>query len=386
MAAGIRTRHARSCRHATGRCNCHPSYEAWAWSKRDAKKIRKTFPTLADARAWRADADRAVRRGAMRSPKPTTLTQAAQEWLDGARAGTIPNRSGDQYKPSALRGYEQALRERILPALGHVRLADLARADVQDLADRLTAQGLSASTVQNTIDPLRVVCGRALRRDLLTIDPTQGLELRRPRGRRDRIASPEEATGLLGVLPDFERALWATALYSGLRRGELRALRFADIDHEERIIRVRRGWDDHEGVIEAKTAAGRRDVPLIARLAPILAAHRLAAGGAPDALVFGLTSERPFYPATVRRRALTAWEAHGLDAIGLHEARHTFASLMIAAGVNAKALSTFMGHANIAITFDVYGHLMPNGGEEARERIDAYLARLDGGAPALHAV
>jgi integrase len=126
-------------------------------------------------------------------------------------------------------------------------------------------------------------------------------------------------------------------------------------------------------------------VPLIGRLGPILAAHRLAAGGTPDALVFGLTAERPFYPATVRRRALTAWEAHGLDPIGLHEARHTFASLMIAAGVNAKALSTFMGHANIAMTFDVYGHLMPNGGDEARERIDSYLARLDG-APALRAV
>jgi integrase len=385
MAAGIRTRHARSCRQPAGRCNCQPSYEAWAWSERDAKKIRRTFPTLADAKAWRADADRAVRRGAMRSPKPTTLAQAAAEWLDGARAGTIPNRSGDPYKPSALRSYEQALRDRVLPALGHHRLADLARADVQDFADRLTAQGLSASTVQNTIDPLRVVCGRALRRDLLTIDPTQGLELRRPRGRRDRIASPQEATELLGVLPAFEHALWATALYSGLRRGELRALRFADIDHEERIIRVRRGWDDHEGVIEAKTAAGRRDVPLIGRLGPILAAHRLAAGGTPDALVFALSPGRPFYPATVRRHALNVWGAHGLEPIGLHEARHTFASLMIAAGVNAKALSTFMGHANIAMTFDVYGHLMPNGGVEARERIDSYLARLDG-APALHAV
>ena len=59
---------------------------------------------------------------------------------------------------------------------------------------------------------------------------------------------------------------------------------------------------------------------------------------------------------------------------------------MIAAGVNAKALSTFMGHANIAITFDVYGHLMPGGEEEARERIDGYLARLDGERPTLTAV
>lgn len=102
--------------------------------------------------------------------------------------------------------------------------------------------------------------------------------------------------------------------------------------------------------------------------------------------MFGVTADVPFEPSTVRRRALAAWgwttgrnpDAHGpkritvkaradaLERIGLHEARHTFASLMIAAGVNAKALSTIMGHASIAITFDTYGHLMPRGEDEAR--------------------
>jgi integrase len=64
----------------------------------------------------------------------------------------------------------------------------------------------------------------------------------------------------------------------------------------------------------------------------------------------------------------------GVD-LGFHEARHTFASLMIAAGVNAKALSTYMGHGNIAITFDRYGHLMPGNEQEAQALLDAYLAR-----------
>ncbi len=63
--------------------------------------------------------------------------------------------------------------------------------------------------------------------------------------------------------------------------------------------------------------------------------------------------------------------------ITLHECRHTFASLMIAAGVNAKALSTYMGHANIAITFDRYGHLMPGNEEQAAGLLDAYLERAD---------
>jgi integrase len=62
---------------------------------------------------------------------------------------------------------------------------------------------------------------------------------------------------------------------------------------------------------------------------------------------------------------------------GLHESRHTFAALMVAAGVNAKALSTYMGHANIAITFDLYGHLMPGNDDEAVALVDAYLERAD---------
>jgi integrase len=66
-----------------------------------------------------------------------------------------------------------------------------------------------------------------------------------------------------------------------------------------------------------------------------------------------------------------------LEAIGLHECRHAFASLMIVAGVNAKALSTYMGHANIGITLDRYGHLMPGNEDEAAGLLDACLARAD---------
>lgn len=73
-------------------------------------------------------------------------------------------------------------------------------------------------------------------------------------------------------------------------------------------------------------------------------------------------------------RADEAWKSAGLNRITLRECRHTFASLMIAAGVNAKALSTFMGHANISITLDRYGYLMPGSEAEATELLDAYLA------------
>ncbi len=91
-------------------------------------------------------------------------------------------------------------------------------------------------------------------------------------------------------------------------------------------------------------------------------------------MVFG-AGESPFRPDDVRKRADAAWKAAKLKRITLHDGRHTFASLMIAAGCNAKALSTYMGHANIAITMDRYGHLMPGNEEEAAGLLDAYLER-----------
>jgi integrase len=75
------------------------------------------------------------------------------------------------------------------------------------------------------------------------------------------------------------------------------------------------------------------------------------------------------------RRARKAWRDKGLEPIGLHECRHTYAAFMIAAGVNAKALSTYMGHSSITITLDRYGHLMPGNEEEAAGMLEVYLAR-----------
>jgi integrase len=92
--------------------------------------------------------------------------------------------------------------------------------------------------------------------------------------------------------------------------------------------------------------------------------------------LFGATAKRAFEPSTVRRRALAAWKRAELAPIGLHEARHTFASTLIAAGVNAKAVTEAMGHASVTMTFDRYGHLMPDGRDEARTRVDAYLAAV----------
>lgn len=377
MAPGIVKRHSRRCRSAAGgRCNCEPTYEAWVWSNRDGKKIREKFKRESEAKTWRADAMSAVSKGGLRAPKPTTIQQAWDEWLPGARAGTILNRSGDPYKPSAVRSYERAMRLRVLDPFGAARLADVRRPDLQEFVNGLIVSGLSASAIQVTILPLRALFKRAVARGEIAVNPCTGLDMPAVRSGLKRIASPREAERLIAALPAGDRPIWATAMYAGLRRGEMQALRVEDISIGLGVIYVERSWDVEEGAQETKNREKRR-VPIPEVLQGYLSSLPKAG------LAFG-SGGVPFDPRGLVRRADKAWKGAKLLRITPHECRHTFASLMIAAGVNAKTLSTYMGHASIEITFDTYGHLMPGNEQEAAGLLDAYLKGATGASTGAH--
>lgn len=375
MSTGITARHSRRCRsRGGGSCNCDRTFEAWVWSKRDGKKIRRSFPSEGAAKSWRQDATVAVRKRMLKAPAQTTVREAWSAWLAGARDGSVRTRSGDVYKPSVIRSYDGSMRLRVLEELGAVKLSEIGRVDLQDLADRMLADGLDPSTIRNTLMPLRVVFRRALSRGELAVSPASGLELPAVRGRRDRIASPSEAAKLLDAVPEDDRAVWAVACYAGLRLGELRALEHRDVDLERGLIQVRRSWDPKEGPIEPKSRAGTRTVPIVAALRVHLAAHLLRQRSR-EGLLFGRTETSPFAPRALSVRAGRAWTEAKLQPIGWHELRHTCASIFIAADVNAKALSTYLGHASIQITLDRYGHLMPGNEAESVDLVDAYLER-----------
>src|SRR5579862_386565 len=351
---GIEVRHARDCRsHEGGRCNCKPSYRAWVFDRRSGSKIRKTFPSHAAAKGWRSDALGIARRGGLAAPSRRTIRQAGDEWIEKAKRGERRNRSRQPYKPAVLRSYEADLRNYIYPDLGAVRLSDLRRGDVQSLVDRLIAQGLSGSSVRNKIVPLRRIVRDAITRDELIANPLVELDLPAPGGRRERAATPTEATELLAALSDDVRTIYAAAFYAGLRRGELRALRARDVDLEARTISVERGWDDREGPIATKSDAGKRTVPLLDALRPHLE-PLVDAAPSPDALLFG-RGGRPFEPVTVGAKAKAAWQSENakraeaelepLNPIGLHEARHSFGTFLDHAGVSESRADRYMGHA-----------------------------------------
>jgi integrase len=382
---GITTVHRATCSVKRGakRCTCSPSYRVQI--RRGERSTVKTFTTIPAAQAWRAEQLRRLRFG-REMQAPYTVGEALDRFLADLESGVATNRSGEPFKPGNVIGYRQTVNRYLRGALNgrlvRIPISDLSPVDVAGVADEIVERGLSASTVRNAMMPLRVVVRREIRRGVLDRNPFVGVTMPAVRGRRDRFATREEASILLGVLDDPTRAFYAAAFYAGLRSGEISALRWEDVDTAAREIRVRASYCSRSGQMTApKSQAANRVVPMQAALGSILDTYRadLAASEgaeriAPRTLVFSGATGQPLRGTTVTTAARKEWAARDLTPIGLHEARHTYASLSAAAGIRIEDLSEFMGHTSLNMTYKRYRHLYPEARIEARERLDAYLA------------
>jgi integrase len=225
-------------------------------------------------------------------------------------------------------------------------------------------------------DLLAEVGGGLLEHDDLAVNPTTNLRLPEVDGTREWDATPEEALPLLEALDD-EKALYATALLAGLRRGELRALRVLDVhgleaDAGERWISVERSWDDRDGLVDPKSKAGVRLTLLCETLRAILAEHVRRTGRSGDDLIFGKTASAPFVPWTVGRHAEDAWTAAKLERVTLHQCRHGFDSFLDAAGISEARADRYMGHAQNSVG-DRYRHRLRGQLAEDAKRLEEYL-------------
>ena len=230
------------------------------------------------------------------------------------------------------------------------------------------------STIQNSLKPLALVFGHAIVEGLISSSPLTHLRIPAPSGKRERVVTPAEAAALIAAIPDrFHRGAWGAALYAGLRVGEIRALRWCDVDLQRGTLRVSHSLDQlalsEKSLQPPKSHAGKRTIPIIRPFRELLEALDADQPG----FVFSNRPGRAMTTEAIRRVALGAWVTAGLEPITPHEGRHSFASLMIASGANLKALSTVLGHASIAISLDRYGHLLPGAELEVGERLDAFL-------------
>jgi integrase len=373
---GIEVRHESSCHsHAGTRCSCEPTYRASVWSQRERKRIRKSFPTRAAAKAWRQDAAGAVRRGELRAAAAPVLDDAIALMLAAMDAGTFRTRGRRPFKPTTRRAAEQNYRLRVADRYGRLRLDKLDHLELQEFVDELDAAGMNPSTIEGTVLPLRLVYRWARARGMVSIYPTDGLELPEKPARQRIPPSPQDAARLLAAVPDDDRAIWATAMLAGTRRGELLALDWPSVDLKAGVLHVKRSYDPTSGTFgRPKSKHGVRAIPITAALAPYLREHALRSGRR-TGLVFGATASRPLDSRRLQDRADVGWLARGLTRVTLHACRHLYASMSIAAGVNAHALCRYMGHSSIAVTFDLYGHLFPGNEREAAGLLDKYLER-----------
>ena len=204
----------RQCRGATVFC-------AVVYDKTTGRKTSKTFDTITAARQWRTDAMSALRAGTMTADRGPTLREAASQWLQDARDGHVRDRSGDPYKPSAIRGYEKNLRLRVLPALGDRRLGDIQPRDVQHVLDKLQRDGVSASTIDTTLTPLKAIYRRA--RTAGSPPPTPRSGSTSPPSAQSRAYSPplRRRTPCSTCSPARPAPCGRPRCYAGLRRGEL---------------------------------------------------------------------------------------------------------------------------------------------------------------------
>jgi integrase len=402
--SGIVVIHSRRCPQSSrntlsGPCDCRPTYEPWVWDTQANRKLRERFDTLSAAKLWRQDALVGLRQGVLRAPTATTVRSAAEQLVKGMRDGSILNRSRRPYRPSTCRDYERILNQYILCdcQFANRKLGAVRWEHMQAFVDHLREQSLSPSTIHNILDPLRVIFHRARRE--IAVNPMLDLELPAVTGRRERIEPTTVAVQMIEMLPDSEQALWATALFVALRRGELRALRVLDIDFENDVINVRRGWDPVEGIIELKSEAGYRSPPMAGIVREKLRAHIMRTGRRGEDFVFGRTATEPFYPSTVRARAMTAWgwrqtckrvpgltkggnpktktewikaRKDALEPLSPHEARHCAITYFIQSDFDMEESRAWAGHADIRMTIR-YTHVQKDAQKAAKRKLDAFI-------------
>jgi integrase len=319
------------------------------------RQRKRSAATLAEARLLKSEATADVARGEYRQPSRVTFEEYASDWVR-----TYRGRTSRGIRPTTLAEYAQDLDVHVLPVLGRRRLAEVEPRHIKRLAADLSDGGRAPSTVKNIIAPVRALFATAVEEGVIRSNPCSGLRL--PGGsNHERRALTEELAALLDATAPQWRLLTRFLAQTGLRAGELIALRWEDVDLAGRRVRVRRRL--YKGTIDApKSRYGKREIPVSPAIASQLAEHRAATKFGSEAdLVFASKEGTPLSSGNLLSRVVKpAGKRAGLEWVTLHSLRHTCASLLFRSGWNAKQVQMMLGHHSPAFTLGTYVHLIPD--------------------------
>ncbi|MEU8482829.1 site-specific integrase [Streptomyces sp. NPDC048641] len=315
-------------------------------------------------------------------PVPTKSARLA-DWLPYWLENVIkPRRKRTTYAK-----YEVHVRLYLVPMLGTKQLESLSVADVRRFLNRMEREA-TAATAKESHKVLRSALSAACREELITRNVVSLVE---PPQVESRDLSPwsldETLDFLTAARKDPLYAAFMLAIALGFRRGEIVGLRWQDVDLEKRVIRVRKQRQRVGGEAYEDDPKGRRrkqSLPLPAicvaplrwqRLRQAAVRERAGAGWVESDYVFTTRTGRPIEPRNVYRSFTRVAASAGLRVIRLHDARHGTATLLTAAGVAPRVVMEILGHSQIAVTMNVYTHVVQDTQREAVSHMDRLLRR-----------
>jgi integrase len=346
------------------------------------QKWESSFATKAEAQARLNELLQEIDKGTYVEPKTITFAEFAEQWIQ----------SRSSIRGSTLSAYASIVKQRLGPYFGKMQLTDIGYAQVQKFVNELR-KDVSAKTVHNTLILLRVMLtgkkgASAIKRGFLRSDPTKGVELPPRHPRKIQPLAVETVWKLIDAAEELGgvgRSLVFVDAFTGLRRNEILALGFTDIDWRNRELLVRRAVskklsDDGVrkwlwGMGPPKSQKSFRRVALAESVLELIETMRGEAEDR-DGLIFrrpdGSAIDPDYFDAWIFAPIL---EKAGLK-IRFHDLRHFFASMLIAQGESPKYVCDQMGHSSIQVTFDIYGHLFPQSRREAADKLQQ--AMLEG--------